>query len=154
MSPAEQTKNAFENKFTHNEELQFKVNNRRNKLLALWCADVLGKNLEEADNYVLEIIKISLVKGGDDGVFHKLNADLGDQVPDEAIRNKMAQLMLVAKDEVLGVAPNTLENANNFSGDESIPHVGWKTDVTPGLKTVIRKSKLLENLKSHNRSWT
>jgi hypothetical protein len=151
MTQAEQTKNAFENKFAHNEALQFKINNRRNKLLALWGADVLGKNSEEADNYVREVIKVSFVKGGDDEVFHKLNADLGDQVPNDAIRDKMAQLMLVAKDEVLGVAQNTLENTNNFSGDESITHVSWKTDVTPGLKTATRKSKLLESLKSHNR---
>ena len=63
MSQVDQTKNAFENKFAHNEEMLFKVNNRRNKLLALWAADILGKDPDEANNYVREVIKVSFVKG-------------------------------------------------------------------------------------------
>ncbi len=42
-------KNAFENKFAHDTELQFKVESRRNKLIALWAADLLGKNSDEAE---------------------------------------------------------------------------------------------------------
>ena len=80
MSQVDQTKNAFENKFAHNEEMQFKVNNRRNKLLALWGASILGKDPDEANNYVREVIKVSFVKGGDDEVFSKLVIDLGDRV--------------------------------------------------------------------------
>ncbi len=47
-------------------------------------------------------------------MFGKLVTDLGDQVPNEAIRDKMAQLMLVAKDEVIVTVANTPENANSF----------------------------------------
>ena len=154
MSPLEQTKNTFENKFAHNEEMLFKVNNRRNKLLALWGACILGKDSDEANNYVREVIKVSFVKGGDDEVFSKLVTDLGDRVPNEAIRDKMAHFMLVAKDEVLGKVANTPENANSFFTDESVPHVGQKTDANLGLNTASRKRKLVEHLKRHNRSWT
>ena len=154
MSQVDQTKNAFENKFAHNEEMLFKVNNRRNKLLALWAADILGKDPDEANNYVREVIKVSFVKGGDDEVFGKLVTDLGDQVPNEAIRDKMAQLMLVAKDEVIVTVANTPENANSFFTDESILHLVQKTDASLGLNPATRKSRLVENLKRHNRSWT
>ena len=154
VSQVDQTKNAFENKFAHNEEMLFKVNNRRNKLLALWAADILGKDLDEANNYVREVIKVSFVKGGDDEVFGKLVTDLGDQVPNEAIRDKMAQLMLVAKDEVVVTVANTPENANSVFTDESMLHLVRKTDASLGLNPATRKSKLVENLKRHNRSWT
>ena len=155
MSPVEQTKNAFENKFAHDEEMLFKVNNRRNKLLALWGADILGKDPDEAKNYVYEVIKVSFAKGGDDQVFSKLVTDLCGQVPNEAIRGKMAQLMLVAKDEeLLGAVANTPENPDSFLNGESTPHVGQKTDAVPDLNPTTRKSKLLENLKHHNKSWT
>ena len=43
MSLLDDRKNAFENKFAHDTELQFKVESRRNKLIALWAADLLEK---------------------------------------------------------------------------------------------------------------
>ena len=87
-------------------------------------------------------------------MFGKLVTDLGDQVPNEAIRDKMAQLLLVAKDEVIGTVANTPENANSFFTDESMLHLVRKTDATLSLNPATCKSKLVENLKRHNRSWT
>jgi hypothetical protein len=113
------------------------LNNRRNKLLALWAADILGKDPD-----------------GDDEVFGKLVTDSGDKVPNEAIRDKIAQLMLVAKDELIVTVANTPENASSFFTDESMLHLVRKTDATLSLNPATRKSKLVENLKHYNRSWT
>ena len=51
MSTLDDRKNAFENKFAHDAELQFKVDSRRNKLVAIWAADLLGKNSNETEKY-------------------------------------------------------------------------------------------------------
>ncbi|MEO1248775.1 MAG: ATPase inhibitor subunit zeta, partial [Pseudomonadota bacterium] len=42
MTTFEDREKGFEAKFKHDQELQFKVANRRNKLLGLWAADLLG----------------------------------------------------------------------------------------------------------------
>ena len=48
MSNMKDRENAFENKFAHDEELKFKAEARRNKLLGLWAAELLGKTGEDA----------------------------------------------------------------------------------------------------------
>ena len=46
---------AFEDKYKHDQELQFKVEVRRNKLLGLWAAELLDKKGDEADAYAKEV---------------------------------------------------------------------------------------------------
>ena len=90
-------KNAFENKFAHDAELQFKVESRRNKLVGQWAANMLGKNDSDTKKYVLEVIKSDFEEAGDDDVFRKLSGDLGDRASSEDIRAKMAELLAIAK---------------------------------------------------------
>ena len=53
MSNMDDRKNAFENKFAHDAELQFKVESRRNKLVGQWAANMLGKNDSDTKNIFL-----------------------------------------------------------------------------------------------------
>ena len=53
MATFDQRKDAFENKFAHDEELRFKAMARRNKLLGLWAAEKLGKSGADAEAYAL-----------------------------------------------------------------------------------------------------
>jgi hypothetical protein len=53
----DQRKDAFENKFAHDEELRFKATARRNKLLGLWAAEKLGKTGADGDDDVLRKVK-------------------------------------------------------------------------------------------------
>lgn len=48
MSSMKDRKNAFETKFAHDTEMQFKAAARRNKLLGLWAADLMGKTGDDA----------------------------------------------------------------------------------------------------------
>ena len=48
MSSFDDRENAFENKFAHDAEMQFKAEARRNKLLGLWAAGLLGKSDNDA----------------------------------------------------------------------------------------------------------
>jgi hypothetical protein len=56
MTTFDDRENAFENKFAHDQEMQFKAEARRNKLMGLWVADILGKSGDEADAYAKSVV--------------------------------------------------------------------------------------------------
>ena len=100
MSKFEEREKSFENKFAKDQELQFKVNARRNKYLAEWVCVKLGKNDEQKQNYIQELIKADMEEAGDEDVFRKVKADLKDHnISDEEIRKKMDELNEKAKSE-------------------------------------------------------
>ena len=101
MSSMKDRENAFENKFAHDAEMQFKAEARRNKLLGLWAADLMGKTGAAADDYAREVIKSDFEEAGDEDVFRKVSGDLGDKADETTIRAKMAELMAVAKGQLL-----------------------------------------------------
>lgn len=76
MTTMQDREKAFENKFAHDAELQFKVNARRNKLLGLWVAGKLGKSGAEAEAYAKEVVMSDFEKPGFDDVLHKINNDV------------------------------------------------------------------------------
>lgn len=97
MSGFDDRKNAFENKFAHDAELKFKIEARRNKLLGLWAAELLGK---DGDAYAKEVIASDFEEAGDEDVFKKVRGDLGADVSDDDIRDKMVWLLGVAEEQV------------------------------------------------------
>ncbi|MEQ8741078.1 MAG: DUF1476 domain-containing protein [Hoeflea sp.] len=104
MSGMDNRKDAFENKFAHDEALRFKAEARRNKLLGLWAAEMLGKSGDEADAYAKEVIRSDFEEPGDDDVFRKVRADFdaaGVEQSDHQIRRTMEELMNTAKEQVL-----------------------------------------------------
>ena len=101
MSTFDDRENAFENKFAHDAEMQFKAEARRNKLVGLWAAGLMGKSGEEADAYAKEVIKADFQEAGDEDVFRKLAGDLGDLADEATIRAKMAACMVEAKGQIV-----------------------------------------------------
>lgn len=95
----------FENKFAHDEELQFKAAARRNKLLGLWAASLLGKSGADADAYAMEVVRADFAEHGHEDVYRKLAADLGERADETTIRAKMAELLGVAQQQVLTELP-------------------------------------------------
>ena len=100
MSTFDDRENAFENKFAHDEEMAFKAVARRNKLLGLWAAELLGKTGEAADAYAKEVIKADFEEAGHDDVVRKVAGDLGDKATEAEIRTKMDALLKVAKGQL------------------------------------------------------
>lgn len=95
---------AFEDKYRHDQELQFKVEVRRNKLLGLWAAELLDKKGDEADAYAKEVISSDFDEPGDDDVLRKVLADLqgaGVDFTEHRLRHKMDELLSVAKQQVM-----------------------------------------------------
>ena len=90
----------FEKKFAHDEELQFKVNARRNKYLGQWASQILSYDSEKEKEYIQSVIKADFEEAGDEDVFRKLKVDLKDyNISDEEIRKKMNELNEKAKSE-------------------------------------------------------
>ena len=65
MNNFEDREKAFEAKFAHDEELRFKVDARRDKLLGLWLADKMGKTGDDAESYAKEVVISDLKEAGD-----------------------------------------------------------------------------------------
>jgi len=101
MSTFDDRENAFENKFAHDAEMQFKADARRNKLLGLWAAELMGKSAEEAAEYAKEVIKSDFEEAGHEDVYRKVSGDLGEKADEATIRTKMAELMAVAKTQLM-----------------------------------------------------
>jgi hypothetical protein len=101
MTTFDDRKNAFENKFAHDEEMQFKAAARRNRLLGLWAASLLGKTGEEAQAYAMEVVQSDFAEVGHDDVVRKLVADLGYRADEATIRAKMGELLTIAKGQIL-----------------------------------------------------
>ena len=78
MNKFSEREKSFETKFAKDQELQFKVSAKRNKYLAEWVSSKLGKNDEQRQNYVQEVIKADLEEAGDEDVFRKVKKDFAE----------------------------------------------------------------------------
>jgi len=101
MSSFDDRGDAFENKFAHDAEVRFKVEARRNKLLGLWAAEVMGKSADAAEAYAKEVIKADFEEAGDEDVYRKVSGDLGDLKSETEIREMMSEKMAEAKRQIM-----------------------------------------------------
>jgi hypothetical protein len=99
----DQRKDAAEKKYAHDEEIVFKANARRNKLLGLWAAEKMGKTGADAEAYAKSVIMADFEEAGDDDVFRKVKADLDAANAGQSehqIRRTMEELMATALEQV------------------------------------------------------
>lgn len=101
MTTFDDRENAFESKYAHDEEMKFKAEARRNKLLGLWAAGLMGKSGDEAEAYAREVIKADFEEAGDEDVYRKVAGDLGEAADEATIRTKMRELMAEAKSQLM-----------------------------------------------------
>ena len=90
---------SFEKKFAMDEELKFKAESRRNRLLGQWAAAKLGLSGAAVDDYVKAVRKADLAQKGDDDVFQKVKNDLKDKgvsVTDSELRQAMTEFLATA----------------------------------------------------------
>lgn len=90
---------AFEKKFALDQDLRFRAEARRNKLLAEWAAAKLGIMGDALPDYVRSVVKADLEEKGDDDVFRKLHNDFataGIKVSDAEIRAAMGEMLAKA----------------------------------------------------------
>ena len=100
MSSFNEREKGFENKYKHDQELQFKVMARRNRLLGDWAAGQLGLSGDAAASYAKEVVSSDFARAGDDDVLQKVMADLttkGIDIDERRLRKRMDELLEDAK---------------------------------------------------------
>ncbi len=103
MSTFDDREKGYENKFAHDQQLAFKATVRRNKLLGLWAADLMGITGDAADAYAKEVVKADFEEVGDEDVFRKIRKDFdekGVEQSDHQIRRRMEELLAEAREQV------------------------------------------------------
>ena len=103
MTTFDKREDAFERQFAHDEELKFKAEARRNKLLGLWAAEKLGKSGADAETYAKEVVAADFEEAGDADVLRKVLGDLtakGVAVTEQELRAKMSELLAEAVAQV------------------------------------------------------
>ena len=101
MTTFDDRENAFEAKFAHDADMQFKAVARRNKLVGLWAAGLLGKSGDAAAAYAVEVVKSDFEEAGHEDVVRKLIGDLGDLATEATVREQMASCMIEAQSQVM-----------------------------------------------------
>ncbi|MEA2982116.1 MAG: hypothetical protein QOF09_3939 [Alphaproteobacteria bacterium] len=103
MTTFDKREEGFEKKFAHDEELRFKANARRNKLLGMWAAEKMGLSGPAAEAYAKEVVVADFEEAGDEDVFRKIRKDFdakGVAQSDQDIRKTMIDLMVQAVDQI------------------------------------------------------
>jgi len=103
MTTFDKREDAFERKFAHDAELQFKAEARRNKLLGLWAAGLLGKTGDAAEAYAKEVVSADFEEAGEEDVFRKIRADFDAAnvaQSDHQIRRTMDELKQTAIEQI------------------------------------------------------
>lgn len=102
MSGFDERGDAFENKYAHDAEMQFKATARRNKLLGVWLAPQIGQ--DDAAAYAKTVVIADLEEQGDQDVIKKVMADIaaaGASVTEADIRTKLIEFGAEAKTQIM-----------------------------------------------------
>jgi hypothetical protein len=103
MSGLDDREKGYENKFAHDQEIEFKANARRNKLLGLWAAEQMGLDGEAAAEYAKAVVVADFEEAGDDDVFRKVRKDFdakGVEISDHLLRKQMDELLATARQQI------------------------------------------------------
>jgi hypothetical protein len=101
MNTFDDRETAFESKFAHDADMLFRAEARRNKLLGLWAAELLGKSGDAAADYAMTVVNADFEEAGIEDVVRKVAADLGAKSSAAQIREKMAEFLTTAKVQLM-----------------------------------------------------
>jgi len=104
MTTFDERERAFETKFARDEEMQFRVVARRNKLVGFWAAEKMGLGPEEADAYAKAVVHADFEEAGDGDVVRKLIGDLtaaGIEIDEAAVNAALQQCTIEARRQMI-----------------------------------------------------
>ena len=104
MTTFDDRERAFETKYAHDEELRFRVVARRNRLLGMWGARLMGLSDAEADAYAKDVIRADFEEAGEEDVVRKLLGDLtaaGIDTDDSKIREALTHKEAEARRQII-----------------------------------------------------
>ncbi len=108
MTQFDDRERAFEAKFARDEEMQFRVLARRNRLLGEWAAGLMGLTDAEADGYAKDVVRADFEEAGEDDVVRKLLGDLtsaGVDIDEPRIRDALGHKMVEARRQLIEAQP-------------------------------------------------
>ncbi len=100
MTDFQDRERAFEAKFAHDEEMQFRITARRNRLLGEWAGAKMGLNPAETDAYAKSVVQADFEEVGDEDVVRKLMGDLtnaGIDIEEGTIRAALEEQAVIAR---------------------------------------------------------
>lgn len=103
MTTFDDREQAFEKKFAHDAELQFKVEARSRNLLCLWAANRMGRTGDEAVSYAKDVLK-EWMQPNSPGVVERVLADIkaaGVSVTEQEVKLRLAELREQSKKQVM-----------------------------------------------------
>ena len=104
MTMFDKREKGFEDKYKLDQEVEFKVEVRRNMLLGLWVAEMLGKSGDEAQAYAKDVVAADFEEPGDADVVRKVLADFqeaGTEFSEHRLRKKMDEFFEIAKEQIM-----------------------------------------------------
>ena len=104
MSTFDDREKAFETKYSRDQEMQFRVIARRNKLLGLWAARKMGLTDAEADAYAADVVRADFEEAGDADVVRKVLGDLtsaGVETDEAQIREALDHKLVEARRQMM-----------------------------------------------------
>lgn len=103
MTTFDDREQAFENKFKHDEEVQFRINARRAKLAGLWAAELLGLTGDDASAYARQIVTVDFEEPGHKDIVRRILKDFqakGVDVSEHRIEKELESLLETASRQV------------------------------------------------------
>ena len=103
MAELDDRERAEEVKFKLDQELEFKAQARRAKLVGLWAAELMGLSGAAADGYAKSVVMADMEEAGTEDIFRKIRADLdlqSVQLSDHQIRAKLEECLATARQQI------------------------------------------------------
>lgn len=100
MTTFDDREKAFENMFAHDQEMQFRIQARRNRLLGEWAATKMGLTPEETDAYAKAVVQADFEEAGDEDVIRKILGDMtqaGISIDEAGVRGAMDEQAVIAR---------------------------------------------------------
>jgi hypothetical protein len=107
MTTFDDREKAFENKFARDEEMQFRITARRNRLLGEWAARQMGLTEVEGESYAKDVIRSDFEEAGEHDVIRKVLGDLtaaGVDCNEEQVREALRNKEIEARRQIIGAS--------------------------------------------------
>ena len=104
MTTFDDRERAFETKYARDQEMQFRIVARRNRLLGQWAANLMGLSQAEADAYASDVIRADFEEAGDEDVIRKVLGDLtsaGIDCDEARVREALAHKSVEARRQLM-----------------------------------------------------
>jgi hypothetical protein len=104
MTTFDDRERAFESLYARDQEMEFKIAARRNRLLGAWAAELMGLTEAEAESYAKDVVRADFEEAGDGDVIRKLLGDLilaGVEIDESQIRDKLDEKQVEARRQLI-----------------------------------------------------